>query len=160
MVDISEGLAGMGDDDREEPFLERSLVELVDATRDGVEGYDAAMGEVDSAEIKAAFRELRSEREEMLAEVTEVAVKHGLRAEEATDGTVGGALHRTWLKLKGALTAGDEAILDAVVDGERQVARSYDEVLSGGIPDEVESVARKGRTQIAEAIERLESLSA
>ncbi len=158
MVDISHGPSGMGDDDRANPMLGRHLTQLVDATRDGVEGYDAAMGEVESSDLQSAFRELRAEREQLLTEVTHVAAHHGVSPEEASDGTVGGALHRTWLKLKGALTAGDDAILDAAVDGERQVAKAFDEVLSADLPDEVESIARKGRTEIAEAVERLESL--
>lgn len=102
---------------------------LVTIVNDGKEGYKEAAEKVKSMELKAMFMEFSMERSAYEDDLKAHILQHG--GESTNDeGGVLGALHRTWIDIKEALSSNeDAAILNTVITGEKAAVAKYDEVL-------------------------------
>lgn len=102
---------------------------LISIVNDGKEGYEEAAKNVNSSELKNIFHELSAQRAEYALELKSHITEHGGKSENE-DGGVLGALHRTWMDIKQALTGKEEkAILEAIVTGENAALEKYKEVM-------------------------------
>ncbi len=136
----------------------RSLLEhLIETTEDGARGFDEAAEHVDDTTVAALFRKLGAERAGMAVELRELATVYGGPVEEA--GTVKGALHRGWIKLKDALTGkSPHAVIAAAEEGEDYAVEQYDEALEQALPPNVEAVVRRHWTAIKESHDKVRAL--
>lgn len=102
---------------------------LVSIVNDGKEGYKEAAEKVKSLELKAMFMEFSMERSTYEDELKAHILNHGGESSNE-DGGVLGALHRTWIDIKEAISSDeDAAILNTIVTGEKAAIAKYDDVL-------------------------------
>lgn len=131
---------------------------LVNIINDGKEGYESAAEATDNPELKALFAKYSAQRAVYAQELKSHIATHG--GESTNDeGGVLGALHRTWINIKEALSSKeDSAIIEAVETGEKAALEKYDSALENYVEhaDHIE-LLRKQRTGIAEALAAVQS---
>jgi len=131
---------------------------LVNIVNDGKEGYASASEATDSGELKAVFLKYSAQRADFATELKEHISQHG-GASDNEDGGVLGALHRTWIDIKQALSSKeDTAILSAIETGEKAAIEKYDKVLEDYAShlDHIVLLQRQ-RTGILEALKEIET---
>lgn len=102
---------------------------LVSIVNDGKEGYESAAETTDSLELKAIFLKYAAERKAYELELKAHIATHGGESENESGGILG-AIHRTWIDIKEALSSKeDAAILGAIETGEKAAIEKYDSVL-------------------------------
>lgn len=102
---------------------------LVSIVNDGKEGYKEAAEKVKSMELKAMFMEFAMERSAYEDDLKAHILQHGGHSTNEEGGLLG-ALHRTWIDIKEAISSNeDSAILNAVITGEKAAVAKYDDVL-------------------------------
>jgi len=104
------------------------LNSLIETCKDGEEGYRAAAEAVKNQDLKVMFSSLSIQRHQFAQELQEMV--RALDATPENDGSTAGAMHRGWIRLRSALTNGDEApILAECERGEEAAVAEYREVL-------------------------------
>jgi len=107
-----------------------NLSHLLSIINDGKEGYKNAAENADSAELKALFTTYSIQRAEFEMQLKSLIRQFGGDADNQHGGPLG-ALHRTWIDIKTALTPNDNsAVLGAAITGENAAIKAYDEVLN------------------------------
>ncbi|TCD10526.1 PA2169 family four-helix-bundle protein [Pedobacter frigidisoli] len=102
---------------------------LVSIVNDGKEGYESAAETTDSFELKAIFLKYAAERKAYELELKAHVATHGGESENESGGILG-AIHRTWIDIKEALSSKeDAAVLGAIETGEKAAVEKYDMVL-------------------------------
>lgn len=98
---------------------------------DSYDGYIQAAEVVDSPNLAGAFREIAARREIIVDHVATLIVKEGAKPDEA--GSPEAAIHRWWIRLRTKMTDEEfKATLAECVRGEKELARTIDEVLEHG----------------------------
>lgn len=131
---------------------------LVNIVNDGKEGYASASEVTDSGELKAVFLKYAAQRADYADELKEHIAQHGGDSDNQEGGILG-ALHRTWIDIKQALSSReDAAILSAIETGEKAAIEKYDKVLEdyGSHLDHIVLLQRQ-RTGILEALKEIET---
>jgi uncharacterized protein (TIGR02284 family) len=133
------------------------LNHLLEICRDSEHGFKAAAQRVTDSTIRDLFRGLAAERARFAQELAPHV--HRLGGQAATDGTAAGALHRSWINVRSAVSRHhDEAVLDEAERGERAAAYAYREALAGMLPPAARDVIEKQYAAIAEAQARIGAL--
>ncbi len=134
------------------------LKELIETCRDGQKGYAEAAEHVsDNHSLKSFFHDQSTERGRFAAELTQALQSYDKDA--STSGSVSGALHRTWLELKGTITKGDDhAILESVEQGEDYAKKAYEEALQATLPPETLTIVRRQQASVKAAHDRVRDL--
>ena len=102
---------------------------LISIVNDGKEGYESASEATDNVELKAIFLKYAAERKAYELELKAHLASHGGESENSEGGILG-AIHRTWIDIKEALSSKeDEAILGAIETGETAAVEKYDNIL-------------------------------
>jgi len=120
-----------------------SLNHLIRVCRDGQEGYLQAAEHVKSAWLQGLFQSFSTQREQFATELTNLVA--GLGVEPASGSTVGGALHRTWIDLRTAVSGNggdDEALLEECERGEDEAKEAYETELNKGLPEHIHRVVQ------------------
>ena len=131
---------------------------LVNIVNDGKEGYLSASDTTDSLELRDLFLRLASQRVGYVNELKNHITLHGGTSENEEGGILG-ALHRTWIDIKEALSSKeDEAILGAIETGEKAAIEKYDKVLEDYAThaDHI-ALLQAQRTGILEALKEIET---
>ncbi|UPT67360.1 MAG: PA2169 family four-helix-bundle protein [Sphingobacteriales bacterium JAD_PAG50586_3] len=115
--------------------LSGKISHLIAVAEDGKHGYENAAKDVKDEYLKSTFLRLSGERDGYITELQDQLRNLGGPEPTGKGGPVG-ALHRTWIDIKAALTAGDkDAIIKACVTGEEYALKEYqmviDEIKSG-----------------------------
>ncbi|MEO6686232.1 MAG: PA2169 family four-helix-bundle protein [Dyadobacter sp.] len=134
------------------------LKDLVQVINDGKEGYESAAEATDNPELKALFAKYSAQRAVYAQELKSHIATHGGESTNEEGGVLG-ALHRTWIDIKQALSSKeDTAILEAVETGEKAALEKYDSALENYVEhaDHIE-LLRKQRTGIAEALAAIQT---
>lgn len=133
---------------------------LISIINDGKEGYLSAAESTDNVELKAVFLKLAAERKIYETELKAHIMKHG-EVSENDEGGILGAIHRTWIDIKEALTDSSEsAILGAVVTGEKAALVKYDGVIKDNeLHADHLNLLTSQRNGIAEALKEIEVLA-
>lgn len=106
------------------------LKDVLSIVNDGKEGYESASEATDSIELKGVFLKYAAQRTAYSAELKAHILTHGAEAENESGGVLG-ALHRTWIDIKQALSSKEDAsILDAVITGENAAIEKYDKYIA------------------------------
>ena len=115
------------------------LNELVDISRDSVDGFKTCADNVADQDLKMFFLDCVQSCEEAVTTLSVEVIHYGGRPD--TEGTTTGALHRTWINIKTALTKKDNlAVLEECEMGEAVAVRVYEDALTQEIPDNLRSL--------------------
>ncbi len=133
---------------------------LVSIINDGKEGYLSAADSTDNVELKAVFLKYAAERKIYETELKAHMMKHG-EVSENDEGGILGAIHRTWIDIKEALTDKSEtALLGAVITGENAALSKYDGVIKDNeLHADHLSLLTSQRNGIAESLKEIEVLA-
>lgn len=102
------------------------LINLVAIANDGKAGYESASEATKTIELQGTFLKYSAQRAGYAMELKEHIELHGGKSENE-DGGVLGALHRTWIDIKQALSnQEDVAILAAIETAEKSAIAKYD----------------------------------
>ena len=137
----------------------KDLQGLVNIINDGKEGYESSSEATDSIELKGIFLKYSAQRAAFAQELSDHISAHGGEADD-NGGGVMGALHRTWIDIKQALSSReDAAILGAIETGEQAAIEKYDQCIFNyaSHEDHIE-LLKKHRFAIAEALREIQSL--
>ena len=134
------------------------LKSLVNTLNDGREGYLSASEVVNSIELKSMFLHFANQRAAYAEELKTHVETHGGNSDNEEGGILG-ALHRTWIDVKQALSSKeDEAVLSAIETGEQAAIEQYDKVLAEhSMFTEHIGLLQKHRTGILEALKKVET---
>ncbi|MGH8726634.1 MAG: ferritin-like domain-containing protein [Burkholderiales bacterium] len=119
-----------------------TLNDLIQTSRDGEEGFKQCAENASDPQLKSVFSECAQSCAEGARELQSEVRRLGGNPE--TGGSVGGAMHRGWVDVKGAVTGkDDEAILNETERGEDAAVESYRNALNSDLPDEVRTMVER-----------------
>ena len=132
---------------------------LINIINDGKEGYKSSADATDNVELKAVFLKYVAQRALYENELKAHIAKHGGTSENE-DGGILGAIHRTWIDIKEALTDKSEtAVLGAVITGENAALEKYDMAIEDNkLHQDHLNLLTEQRNGIAEALKEIEVL--
>ncbi|WP_256004004.1 ferritin-like domain-containing protein [Pedobacter deserti] len=131
---------------------------LINILNDGKEGYDSASTTTESIELQGLFLTYSAQRAAFADDLKAHLHAHGGDSENESGGVLG-ALHRTWIDIKQALSSKEDiAILSAIETGEKAALEKFDKVLDDPAlhVDHLELLQRQ-RTGIREALTEIET---
>jgi len=139
-----------------------SVIEnLLEATENGHKGFAEAAEKLDedgNPTLAAEMREFSQQRLRMSNELKALAAAEGATLENS-EGTVAGAIHRSWMAMRDALTGDDpHAILAAAEQGEDHAVAEYENALEADMPASVRSVVQRQFEQVRAAHDRVSEL--
>ena len=106
------------------------LKDLLSIVNDGKEGYESSAEATENIELQGVFLKYAAQRAAYAEELRAHIKVHGADAENESGGVLG-ALHRTWIDIKQALSSKEDvAILSAIITGENAALAKYDEALA------------------------------
>ena len=133
------------------------LDKLIATCKDSENAYHAAAEKAQAKELKRFFRQCAGQRARFAAELQEEVYRHG--ALPPRRGTVGGALHRRWLRLKSVfLGAGEARLLAECERGEEAALRRYEAPAHEVLPPELQELVAKQYRDVKRARDRLRAL--
>ena len=125
-----------------------TLNNLIETCLDGQYGFKESAEGVERSDLKTLFYEFSQQRADF-AGVLQGLVR-SLGGEPAESGSVSGAVHRSWIDIKAAVTGRDEAaILNECERGEDYAKNAYTEAMKLNLPSNVKDVI----TQQAQAVQ-------
>jgi len=133
---------------------------LVAIINDGKEGYKSSADSTDNVELKAVFLKYVAQRALYENELKSHIAQHGGDSDN-DEGGILGAIHRTWIDIKEALTDKSEtAVLSAVVTGEKAALEKFDMAIkSHQLHQDHLNLLTSQRNGIAEALKEIEVLA-
>jgi uncharacterized protein (TIGR02284 family) len=113
---------------------------LLGTLRDGEKGFADAAEHASDASLKSLFQSRVAQRTEMAQAIERELSKYGEVGKQG--GSVGAALHRTWLGVRDAISGrGDKAVVAESARGEDVAADNYQDVLKEtDLPSDVRAV--------------------
>ena len=118
------------------------LNDLIETSKDGVNGFRTAAEAVQSGAAKAVFSTRAQLIERAMAELQ--AEVRRLGGDPERRGSVAGSLHRGWMNLKAAVTGGDdEAIIAECERGEEIAVKNFEDALEKDLPADVRSIVER-----------------
>src|SRR5262249_37756695 len=103
--------------------------DLIETLKDGQEGFRQAAEAVENSELKSLFNECSLQRARFVGELQSEAVTLG-ESKPEDSGSAAGALHRSWINLKGAIAKHYyHAILEECERGEDSAVHEYQDAL-------------------------------
>lgn len=140
------------------PMKTQQLDDVVRVLNDGVRGYHTAADEMSNSILATQMRNLAHSREQALNELMRVAVDETRMTPDEQTGSLTGALHRGWLKIK-ATVAGDEAVIEAAKTGEDEARSRLEALLAEDLEGEIEAAVRRALLDIESAVKQLDGMS-
>jgi uncharacterized protein (TIGR02284 family) len=132
------------------------LNHLIETCKDAERGF-RHVAEYATDPAKSLFLDIASQRARFAAELLPHAQRLG-GAREA-DGTAAGALHRTWIDLRYAISREDQkAVVHEAERGEHFSLGVYKDALEGMLPPTVRDVVESQYAEVQKTGDRLRSL--
>lgn len=141
-----------------------SVIEnLLETVENGYKGFDEAAEKLDkdgNPTLAAEMRELSQQRLRMSNELKAIAASEGSPIDDNSgNGTIPGALHRSYMALRDALTGDDpHAVLAAAEQGEDHAKEEYERALDDDLPSSIRSVVQRQYGEIQTAHDRVREL--
>lgn len=115
------------------------LNHLISISEDGRYGYETAAADIKDNNMKGHLKQFAKERAWYSTQLKQQV--NALGGTPETDGGPLGALHRTWIDLKAALTSDNpEAIINACITGDESAVKHYKAALAEEYIRNAESV--------------------
>jgi uncharacterized protein (TIGR02284 family) len=135
------------------------LNEAIEVCLNGQEGFAQAASAVRDAHLRKMLGEYSEQRAQFALQLQSYVKRLG--AQPQTHGSVGGALHRSWIGLKSAITGGSEsAILDECARGDDTALETYGKALHHDLAPEAHDLLASQRRQIEEVRGQISELRA
>jgi uncharacterized protein (TIGR02284 family) len=135
-----------------------TLNSLIETLKDGQEGFRQASEAVQDHQLKSLFSEYSLQRSKFAGELQNQAIHLGEHDPENTSSTAG-ALHRTWINLKSALTSRDDgAILAECERGEDSAVAQYKKAMEHNLPEPLADIISRQYTGVKSAHDHVRSL--
>ena len=137
-----------------------TLNSLIETLKDGQEGFRQASEAVKDSTLKSLFNEYSLQRAKFAGELQNEVIRSLGESKPEDTSSAAGAMHRAWINLKSALTAGDDhAILAECERGEDSAVSEYkkameEENLSGPLRD----IISRQYTDVKAAHDRVKAL--
>jgi len=117
------------------------LNNLIETSEDGLKGFQEAADKATAPTLKQMFAERAQSCSQSARELQTLVTAIGGHAEKS--GSVAGAAHRGWLKVKTAVSDNNVAVLEEVERGEDYAKASYAKALKASLPPQVRDVVEK-----------------
>lgn len=137
-----------------------TLNSLIETLKDGQQGFRQASEAVKDNTLKSLFNEYSLQRAKFAGELQNEVIRSLGESQPEDSSSAAGALHRAWINLKSALTAGDDhAILAECERGEDSAVAEYkkameEENLSAPLRD----IVSRQYTDVKAAHDRVKAL--
>jgi uncharacterized protein (TIGR02284 family) len=112
-----------------------TLNDLIEVSQDGEKGFKAAAEKADDPGLKSLLQDRARSCSTATAELQNLVRSLGGTPEEG--GTVAGAVHRGWVKVRAAIGDNNVAVLEEVERGEDLAKSAYAKALKAELPPEV-----------------------
>ena len=118
------------------------LNDLLKNAHDGAQSYRVGAEETESVDLKQRFTSLVTYHEKTAQELATLIATYG--GEPTESGSIGGAAHRGWLKVKTAVGAdSDHSILEEAERGEDANVARYRKASKEALPADVAAVVSR-----------------
>ncbi|SEQ41224.1 conserved hypothetical protein [Solimonas aquatica] len=117
------------------------LNELIQTSEDGKKGFTEASQEAKKADLKSLFKQRAADCGTAVLELQTLV--HSLGGTASDGGTVSGAMHRGWAKVKTAMGDADIAVLESVERAEDKAKAAYQKALTGTLPQQIRLVVQR-----------------
>jgi uncharacterized protein (TIGR02284 family) len=135
------------------------LNHLIETCKDAERGFRHVAGHATDPVLKGFFLDIASQRAQFAADLLPHAQRLGGAA--AHDGTTAGALHRTWIDLRSAISRGDPvAAIHEAERGEHFSRGVYQEALDGMLPPITRQLVEAQYAELHKTADRLRELEA
>ncbi len=141
------------DDDK----VRRTLENLIDACLDGEAGFRNAAQHVKDPQLRQYFADRGRERARFSVELRRELERDG-HWQCTREGSVTGALYRTWFDIKRAVGGGDQAVLDSVEAGEDAARDAYQNALKQPLPPQAMALIRSQAQSIMASHDHVRTL--
>jgi len=119
-----------------------TLNDLIETSKNGEEGFRLAAEHAQDPQLKGLLQKYADECRQAVSELQQAVAGMGGKPEHT--GTVAGAAHRAWVKLREAVTKDDDqAILDEVERGEDHAKAIYQKALKDTLPTPIRAIVQK-----------------
>lgn len=133
------------------------LNDLIETCRDGERGFREAAEHVRDGRVKQLFDQYARQRQSFASELAQEV--RGLGGEPETGGSTGGAAHRAWMDVKGAVTGNDDKALIAEAErGEDEALRRYQDALNADLPASIRPTIQRQYTEVRQAHDQVRAL--
>ena len=133
------------------------LNHLIETCKDAERGFRHLAQHAANPALKSMFLDLASQRARFAADLLPHAQRLG-GAREA-DGTTAGALHRTWIDLRAALSRDDQtAVVREAERGEQFSLGVFKDALEGMLPPTVRDLVASQYAELQQTTDRLRAL--
>jgi len=118
---------------KEQKEITSTINTLIETLKDGQEGFKQAAEGVKDPQLKSLFNAYSQQRSRFATELQSQARSLG-EPEPETSSSAAGALHRSWINLKSAVTRGDDhAILAECERGEDSAVEEYKKAIDDNL---------------------------
>jgi uncharacterized protein (TIGR02284 family) len=143
---------------KEQKEVISTINNLIETLRDGQEGFKQAAEGVKDPQLKSLFNEYSQQRSQFATELQSQARSLG-EPEPETSSSAAGALHRTWINLKSAVTRGDDhAILAECERGEDSAVEKYEKAMRNDLSAPLREIVARQYREIKNAHDRVKNL--
>lgn len=117
------------------------LNNLIATSEDGKKGFSEAASDVTNPELKEIFQRRAVECRDAATELQSIVQSIG--GSPDNQGTIAGAAHRGWVKIKSAVKDSNVAVLEEVERGEDHAKAAYTKALKGDLPSPIRTVVER-----------------
>ena len=135
-----------------------TINDLIETLKDGQRGFKEASDAVSNPQLKSLFGEYAQQRSRFASELQMQAKTFG-ESEPETDGSAAGAMHRSWINLKSAVSNGEEsAILAECERGEDAAVQAFGKAMRTELPLSLRDIISRQFSQIKTAHDQIKTL--
>jgi len=143
---------------KEEKEITSTINNLIETLKDGQEGFKQAAEGVKDPQLKSLFNEYSQQRSRFATELQSEARNLGEPKPE-TSSSAAGALHRSWINLKSAVTRGDDhAILAECERGEDSAVEEYKKAIDQNLSAQLREIVSRQYSEIKNTHDRIRKL--
>ena len=131
---------------------------LIETLKDGQEGFKQSASGVDDPQLKTVFDTFSLQRSKFAGELQSEVVKLG-EPDPENSSSATGALHRTWINIKSAVTSRDRhAILAEAERGEDSAVSAYRDALEEDLPTPLRDIVSRQAAEVKMAHDKIRNL--
>ena len=134
--------------------------DLIQTLEDGKDGFAKGAEKLEKdgeTALAGTFQQLGAEREQLRAELHDLAAAYGDQIEDS--GSVTAKAHRGWMAVKDALSGSSpEGVLDAAEQGEDHAVSEYEKALEADISPELKVVVQRQLATVRSAHDQVKAL--
>ena len=143
---------------KEQKEVISTINNLIETLKDGQEGFKQAAEGVKDPQLKSLFNDYSQQRSRFAIELQSQARSLG-EPEPETSSTAAGALHRSWINLKSAVTRGDDhAILAECERGEDSAVEEYKKATDHNLSAQLREIVSRQYSEIKNTHDRIKNL--